>query len=369
MPSKFIRGRSILEVGAGSGHNSLYTASQSPKIYHICEPNPVAVKDIDTLFSNLTLPHTKPGVFCEKLEDYSNKTKYDIVICEGWLGGITEYERDMMRKLSGFVALGGLLIMSYFPPIGGLSSFLRRILAYRTINERHFDCQLIGGLVLNEGKISEMKTGEGKTLVSTLPVYLNSLTGDGVHVVTVNDYLAKRDSAWMGQIYNFLGLSVGCITNEMDDVIRKKNYKCDVTYGTNNEFGFDYLRDNMKYNMEEMVQRDHFFCIVDEVDSILIDEARTPLVISSESQDSVVLYPRINALVKFLTNDDFDLNEENKSILLTVSKIYSINGFPSSSLKFFDFILLLPILAGIIAIIFMPSTILSSFIVLFFYSL
>ena len=120
----------------------------------------------------------------------------------------------------------------------------------RTLSERHFDVQLMGGIILHQGKIAEMKTGEGKTLVSTLPVYLNSLTGDGVHVVTVNDYLAKRDSAWMGQIYNFLGLSVGCITNEMDDVIREKNYKCDVTYGTNNEFGFDYLRDNMKYNMK-----------------------------------------------------------------------------------------------------------------------
>ena len=135
LPSKFIRDRSILEVGAGSGHNSLYTASQSPKIYHICEPNPVAVKDIDELFSNLAVPHTTPDVFCQKLDDYFYKTKYDIVICEGWLGGITDYERDMMRRLASFVAPGGLLIMTYFPPIGGLSSFLRRILAYRTINE------------------------------------------------------------------------------------------------------------------------------------------------------------------------------------------------------------------------------------------
>jgi len=128
----------------------------------------------------------------------------------------------------------------------------------RTLSERHFDVQLMGGIILHQGKIAEMKTGEGKTLVSTLPVYLNSLLGRGVHVVTVNDYLAKRDSAWMGKIYNFLGLSVGCITNEIDDAERKKNYNCDVTYGTNNEFGFDYLRDNMKYNVEEMVQRDHF---------------------------------------------------------------------------------------------------------------
>ena len=129
----------------------------------------------------------------------------------------------------------------------------------RALSERHFDVQLMGGIILHQGKIAEMKTGEGKTLVSTLPVYLNSLIGKGVHVVTVNDYLAKRDSEWMGQIYKFLGLSVGCITNEMDDVERKKNYNCDVTYGTNNEFGFDYLRDNMKYTVEEMVQRNHFF--------------------------------------------------------------------------------------------------------------
>ena len=155
----------------------------------------------------------------------------------------------------------------------------------RTLSERHFDVQMMGGIILHQGKIAEMKTGEGKTLVSTLPVYLNSLIGKGVHVVTVNDYLAKRDSEWMGQIYKFMGLSVGCITNEMNDVDRKKNYNCDVTYGTNNEFGFDYLRDNMKYNVEEMVQRDHFFCIVDEVDSILVDEARTPLGISSSTED------------------------------------------------------------------------------------
>ena len=150
--------------------------------------------------------------------------------------------------------------------------------ARRTLGERHYDVQLMGGIILHQGTIAEMKTGEGKTLVATLPVYLNSLVDKGVHVVTVNDYLAKRDSEWMGQIYKFLGLSVGCITNEMDDETRKKNYACDVTYGTNHEFGFDYLRDNMKYNIEEMVQRDHFFCIVDEVDSILIDEARTPYV-------------------------------------------------------------------------------------------
>ncbi|MGE3993935.1 DEAD/DEAH box helicase, partial [Pseudorhodoplanes sp.] len=152
--------------------------------------------------------------------------------------------------------------------------------AKRTLGQRHFDVQLIGGMVLHEGRIAEMKTGEGKTLVATLPVYLNALAGRGVHVVTVNDYLASRDAEWMGQIYKFLGLSVGVIVHGLDDDQRKAAYDCDVTYGTNNELGFDYLRDNMKYRLEDMVQRGHIYAIVDEVDSILIDEARTPLIIS-----------------------------------------------------------------------------------------
>ena len=152
--------------------------------------------------------------------------------------------------------------------------------AKRTLGQRHFDVQLIGGMVLHDGKIAEMKTGEGKTLVATLPVYLNALAGKGVHVVTVNDYLASRDAEWMGQVYKFLGLTVGCIVHGIDDEERRAAYACDVTYGTNNEFGFDYLRDNMKYHLEEMVQRGHHYAIVDEVDSILIDEARTPLIIS-----------------------------------------------------------------------------------------
>ncbi len=150
----------------------------------------------------------------------------------------------------------------------------------RVLNMRHFDVQLIGGMVLHQGKISEMKTGEGKTLVATLPVYLNALSGDGVHVVTVNDYLAKRDSEWMGKLYRFLGLSVGVIVHDLDDDERREAYAADVTYGTNNEFGFDYLRDNMKFDLDDCVQRGHNFGIVDEVDSILIDEARTPLIIS-----------------------------------------------------------------------------------------
>ncbi len=187
----------------------------------------------------------------------------------------------------------------------------------RTLSERHFDVQLMGGIILHQGKIAEMKTGEGKTLVSTLPVYLNSLMEKGVHVVTVNDYLAKRDSEWMGQIYKFLGLSVGCVTNEMDDLQRQKNYNCDVTYGTNNEFGFDYLRDNMKYNVNEIVQREHFFCIVDEVDSILIDEARTPLVISGPTEDKSDQYFVCNKFIKELNKQDYELDKKSKNVMLS----------------------------------------------------
>ena len=207
---------------------------------------------------------------------------------------------------------------------------LTRETARRTLGERHYDVQLMGGIILHQGKIAEMKTGEGKTLVSTLPVFLNALTGKGVHVVTVNDYLAKRDSEWMGQIYKFLGLSVGCITNEMDDVVRKKNYSCDVTYGTNNEFGFDYLRDNMKYNLDEMVQRNHFFCIVDEVDSILIDEARTPLVISGATEDKSDQYFVSNKFVKKLEKVDYELDEKNKNVMLSEKGIDRIEKLSKS---------------------------------------
>ena len=196
--------------------------------------------------------------------------------------------------------------------------------AKRTLGERHFDVQLMGGIILHQGKIAEMKTGEGKTLVSTLPVYLNALLGKGAHIVTVNDYLAKRDSEWMGKVYNFLGLAVGCITNEMEDEIRKKNYNCDVTYGTNNEFGFDYLRDNMKYDIKQMVQRDHFFCIVDEVDSILIDEARTPLVISGATEDKSDQYFISNKFIKHLEKPDYDLDEKNKNVMLSEKGIDKI---------------------------------------------
>ena len=190
--------------------------------------------------------------------------------------------------------------------------------ARRTINMRHFDVQLIGGVVLHEGKIAEMATGEGKTLVATLPVYLNALTGHGVHVVTVNDYLAKRDAQWMGPIYKFLGLSVGVIVHGLDDDERKLAYGCDVAYGTNNEFGFDYLRDNMRYTLEECVHREFNYAIVDEVDSILIDEARTPLIISGPAEESTDKYYKINRLIYQLKKEkDFMVDEKAKSTYLT----------------------------------------------------
>ncbi len=187
----------------------------------------------------------------------------------------------------------------------------------RTLGQRHFDVQLMGGIVLHRGMIAEMKTGEGKTLVATLPVYLNALTGSGVHVVTVNDYLAKRDAAWMGQIYTFLGLSVGCIVHELDDDERRAQYACDVTYGTNNELGFDYLRDNMKFRLEDMVQRPFYYAIVDEVDSILIDEARTPLIISGPTEDNSELYAAVNRLIPRLAKEDYEKDEKARAVALT----------------------------------------------------
>ena len=194
---------------------------------------------------------------------------------------------------------------------------LVREAAKRTLGERHYDVQLAGGLILHNGKIAEMKTGEGKTLVSTLPAYLNSLEGKGVHIVTVNDYLAKRDSEWMGKVFNYLGVSTGCILNDLNDIERKKNYKSDITYATNNELGFDSLRDNMKYELEEMVQRSHNFCIVDEVDSILIDESRTPLIISGKLEDKTTLYTTSNEFINHLNKNDYELDEKNKNVILT----------------------------------------------------
>src|SRR5215211_5149746 len=189
--------------------------------------------------------------------------------------------------------------------------------AKRTLGQRHFDVQLIGGMVLHESGIAEMKTGEGKTLVATLPVYLNALAGKGVHVVTVNDYLASRDADWMGQIYRFLGLTVGVIVHGLDDEQRKASYDCDITYGTNNEYGFDYLRDNMKYDFAQMVQRGHNYAIVDEVDSILIDEARTPLIISGPIDDRSDLYMAIDAHIPRLAREAYDLDEKQRTVSLT----------------------------------------------------
>ncbi len=211
----------------------------------------------------------------------------------------------------------------------------------RVRNERHFDVQIIGGIVLHQSKIAEMKTGEGKTLTITLAAYLNALYEKGVHIVTVNDYLAKRDSIEMGKIYNFLGMTSGFINNDQNDRERKNNYNCDITYATNSELGFDYLRDNMKYSKDEMVQRDHFFSIVDEIDSCLIDEARTPLIISGATEDKTHQYLAVDKLTKSLKDTDFEINEKDKNILLTneginnVEKIFSNAGILKNN-NFYD---------------------------------
>ena len=232
-------------------------------------------------------------------------------------------ETDFIEKTNSFkknVQNGSLTIDQIIPEAFALV----REAAKRTLGERHYDVQLAGGLILHAGKIAEMKTGEGKTLVSTLPAYLNSLTGKGVHIVTVNDYLAKRDSEWMGKVFNYLGVSTGCITNNLDDLERKKNYLRDITYATNNELGFDYLRDNMKYELDEMVQRQHNYCIVDEVDSILIDESRTPLIISGKVEDKTTLYSVSNEFVKHLQKKDYEMDEKNKNAILTDNGIDKI---------------------------------------------
>src|SRR2546422_9052405 len=188
----------------------------------------------------------------------------------------------------------------------------------RVLNMRHFDVQLVGGVVLHQGRISEMKTGEGKTLVATLPAYLNAIEGKGVHVVTVNDYLARRDSEWMGRLYKFLGMSVGVIQHGLDDDERRQSYGSDIAYGTNNEFGFDYLRDNMKFDLAHCTQRPHHYGIVDEVDSILIDEARTPLIISGPSEESTDKYYRIDKIIPKLRRDvDYQVDEKHRTVTLT----------------------------------------------------
>src|SRR6516225_7573521 len=216
---------------------------------------------------------------------------------------------EFKKLLAEGQALDGILVPAFATV---------REAAKRTLGQRHFDVQLIGGMVLHEGDISEMKTGEGKTLVATLAVYLNALAGKGVHVVTVNDYLARRDSGWMGQIYGFLGMTTGVIVHGLDDAERKAAYACDITYGTNNEYGFDYLRDNMKYRLEDMVQRPHYYAIVDEVDSILIDEARTPLIISGPLDDRSDFYNTIDTFMPKLAKvTDFEVDEKQRTVTLT----------------------------------------------------
>ena len=219
------------------------------------------------------------------------------------------YASKLKERHSNGEELDSLLIESFA---------LVREAAKRTLGQRHFDVQLIGGMILHKGGIAEMKTGEGKTLVSTLPAFLNSLSGKGVHIVTVNDYLAKRDSEWMGKIFHYLGLTVGCLTSESSGIEhRQEMYNSDITYGTNNEFGFDYLRDNLRVQSNNLVQRPHNFCIVDEVDSILIDESRTPLVISGETQDKTALYSTIDKIIPFLNQADYEIDEKSKTANLT----------------------------------------------------
>lgn len=226
---------------------------------------------------------------------------------------------EYKEKLKQGAAIDDLLIESF--------AVVREV-AKRTLNMRHFDVQLIGGVVLHQGKIAEMKTGEGKTLVATLPAYLNALEEKGVHIVTVNDYLAKRDTEWMGPIYNFLGLEVGTIQHEMDDRERYEAYRKDITYGTNNEFGFDYLRDNMKFRLSDLVQPEHHYAIVDEVDSILIDEARTPLIISGPTEESTSLYYKVDNLVRRLNkNKDFQVDEKTRTVAILEDGVASAEKF------------------------------------------
>lgn len=221
---------------------------------------------------------------------------------------IRERTEDFRKQIAAGTSLDDLLIPAFATV---------REAGKRTLGQRHFDVQLIGGMVLHDGQIAEMKTGEGKTLVATLAVYLNALSGKGVHVVTVNDYLATRDAGWMGQVYEFLGLTVGCITHGLDDEERHAAYACDVTYGTNNELGFDYLRDNMKFQLDQMVQRGHNFAIVDEVDSILVDEARTPLIISGAVEDKSDLYTTVDKFIPLLVPEDYEVDEKARQATLT----------------------------------------------------
>ena len=216
--------------------------------------------------------------------------------------------KEFRERLTKGETLDDLLVESF--------AVVREV-SQRTLEMRPFDEQLVGGMVLHQGDIAEMRTGEGKTLVATLPAYLNALSEKGVHVITVNEYLAKRDADWMRPIYNFLGMTVGTITSDLDEEEKRKSYKADITYGTNNEFGFDYLRDNMKYNIDQLVQRGHHFAIVDEVDSILIDEARTPLVISGQVDDKSELYNKIDKIIPRILGNHIDIDEKSKNVTLT----------------------------------------------------
>ncbi len=249
-----------------------------------------------------------------RIKAYSPRVK-EINALEAEIAKLTDDElrartSEFKKQIADGTSLDDLLVPAFATV---------REAAKRTLGQRHFDVQLIGGMVLHEGAIAEMKTGEGKTLVATLAVYLNALAGKGVHVVTVNDYLAKRDSEWMGQIYKFLGLTVGVIVHGLDDAERQTAYACDVTYGTNNELGFDYLRDNMKYELGQMVQRPHFYAIVDEVDSILVDEARTPLIISGPLDDRSEFYNTIDSYIPHLKTEDYELDEKQRTVTLAES--------------------------------------------------
>ena len=260
---------------------------------------------VNKLFGSSSKRHIKSFTkIVDKINEFEEKFKN---LSDKELKDKTEYFKNLLAE---GVSLDKL-IPEAFATVKEVSS--------RTIGLRHFDVQLYGGIVLHKGMIAEMKTGEGKTLVATLSAYLNSLTGNPVHIVTVNDYLAERDSEWMGKIFNFLGLTVGCVNSKTMHESRIEQYNCDIVYATNNEIGFDYLRDNLKNNFESLFFKKNGFAIIDEVDSILIDEARTPLVISAQAETSIEIYPKINALVKLLKENDYEINEESKGVLLTNS--------------------------------------------------
>ncbi len=250
------------------------------------------------------------------LEEINRLEPSLMAMSDGELAAKTPYFKD---KLSRGADLADILVEAFA---------VVREAARRTLLMRPFDVQVIGGLVLHEGKIAEMKTGEGKTLAATMPLYLNALTGKGVHLVTVNDYLARRDAAWMGPVYRFLGLTVGVIVHGLDDDERRDAYHADITYGTNNEFGFDYLRDNMKFSLDEYVQREFHYAIVDEVDSILIDEARTPLIISGPSDESTDKYYRVNQVIPHLQKDkDYKIEEKSRTVVLTEEGVARVEGY------------------------------------------